>query len=314
MGINFQNVIFRYNTHSIKNTINNVSFNIDSHDEFVFILGHTGSGKSTLVQNMNALLLPEAGFIKVFNKDIVKYKSKKVLNTKRNRIKYRLSGGTLFLSASKPQYSNTLKEFRRKVGLVFQFPEYQLFESTVLKDVMFGPLNFGLNSKEAELLARNALKLVGLDSSYFEKSPFLLSGGQMRRVAIAGMIAINPDILVLDEPTVGLDPIGKIELMKLLKNIQKETHKSIIIISHDMNIVANNARRVMVMNEGNLVFDGTPRDLFSNLDDLHKFNLELPSASSIALKLKNDNLISFDELPLTIDELANIILGGKHHE
>ena len=281
MGINFRNVSFRYNKRSSLHTIKNISLQIDAKNEFITILGHTGSGKSTLVQLMNALLIPESGTVEVFGKVI------------------------------KPKNNTNLKHVRQHVGLVFQFPEYQLFEETVLKDIMFGPINFGVSKEEAESIARSTAELVGLDESILEKSPFNLSGGQMRRVAIAGILASNPEILILDEPTVGLDPRGKKEILELLKKIQKDTGKTIILITHDMSVVAEAAKRVIVMKEGDLVVDTTPTELFNNYQKLSEYNLDLPEVSKLALKLKEDGLIDFDNLPITRVQLENAIMGSK---
>ena len=179
---------------------------------------------------------------------------------------------------------------------------------------MFGPKNFGLTDEEAMKAAKKACRLVGLPSDIYEKSPFGLSGGQMRRVAVAGILALNPDIIVLDEPTVGLDPKGKEDLMKLLLQIQHDTDKTIIMITHDMNVVAEYAKRVMVMDQGNLVFDGNKRDLFEDLDRLHQFNLDLPTCARLATKLKEKGLINYTHLPLTKKELENVILGGDVNE
>lgn len=315
MGINFQRVSYKY-AYSAPLTLNEVSFDISKTNEFICILGHTGSGKSTLVQNMNALLLPTSGQITVFEKNVVKkIKHPYKLNTKKNRLKYNFEDNNkLFAKANKLIYSSNLKDLRKHIGLVFQFPEYQLFESTVLKDVMFGPKNFGLTDEEAMKAAKKACRLVGLPSDIYEKSPFGLSGGQMRRVAVAGILALNPDIIVLDEPTVGLDPKGKEDLMKLLLQIQHDTDKTIIMITHDMNVVAEYAKRVMVMDQGNLVFDGNKRDLFEDLDRLHQFNLDLPTCARLATKLKEKGLINYTHLPLTKKELENVILGGDVNE
>lgn len=311
MGINFQRVSYKY-AYNAPLTLNEVSFDVAKTNELICILGHTGSGKSTLVQNMNALLLPTSGQITVFGKNVVKkvvhpYK----LNTKKNRLKYNFTDNKkLFAKANKLVYSNNLKDLRKHIGLVFQFPEYQLFESTVLKDIMFGPKNFGLSDEDAMRAAKKACKLVGLPNDIYEKSPFSLSGGQMRRVAVAGILALNPDIIVLDEPTVGLDPKGKVDLMNLLLQIQKDTNKTIIMITHDMNVVAQYAKRVIVMDNGNLVYDGNKRDLFENIDRLHRFNLDLPTSASLALKLKEKGLINYTRLPITKEELETVILGG----
>ncbi len=315
MGINFQRVSYKY-AYSAPLTLNEVSFDISKTNEFICILGHTGSGKSTLVQNMNALLLPTSGQITVFEKNVVKkIKNPYKLNTKKNRLKYNFEDNhKLFAKANKLIYSSNLRDLRKHIGLVFQFPEYQLFESTVLKDVMFGPKNFGLTDEEAMKAAKKACRLVGLPNDIYEKSPFGLSGGQMRRVAVAGILALNPDIIVLDEPTVGLDPKGKEDLMKLLLQIQHDTDKTIIMITHDMNVVAEYAKRVMVMDQGNLVFDGNKRDLFEDLDRLHQFNLDLPTCARLATKLKEKGLINYTHLPLTKKELENVILGGDVNE
>ena len=265
---------------------------------------------------MNALLLPTAGQITVFNKSVVKHVKRPLkLNTNKNRLKYNfINNNKLFARGNKLIYSSNLKTLRKHIGLVFQFPEYQLFESTVLKDVMFGPKNFGLTEEEAMKQAKKACKVVGLPDDCLEKSPFSLSGGQMRRVAIAGILALNPDIIVLDEPTVGLDPKGKEELMNLLVNIQKETSKSIIMITHDMNVVGKYAKRVIVMDQGNKVYDGGKRELFENLTRLHQFNLDLPTSGMLATKLKEKGLINYTHLPLSKEELETVILGGDIYE
>lgn len=315
MGINFQRVSYKY-SYNAPLTLKEVSLEISSKNEFICILGHTGSGKSTLVQNMNALLLPTSGQITVFNKNVIKVvKHPYKLNTKKNRLKYNfIDNKKLFARGNKVIYSSKLKELRRHIGLVFQFPEYQLFESTVLKDVMFGPKNFGLTDEEATRAAKKACAVVGLSKDVLDKSPFSLSGGQMRRVAIAGILALNPDIIVLDEPTVGLDPKGKEELMNLLVNIQRDTSKTIIMITHDMNVVGKYAKRVIVMDQGNLVFDGSKRDLFENVDRLHQFNLDLPTSSNLAIRLKEKGLINYTHLPLSKEELETVILGGDVYE
>lgn len=284
MGINLQNVNFKYSKKATRSQLDNVSLRIDAKDEFVAILGQTGSGKSTLVQHMNGLLFADSGSVEVFGINVARSKNIK------------------------------LKPVREHVGLVFQFPEYQIFEATVLDDIMFGPKNFGKTKEEAETLARNAAKLIGISDELLERSPFSLSGGQMRRVAIAGALAIDPDILILDEPTVGLDPKGKDELLSLLLNIQKETSKSIIMISHDMNIVARFAKRILVMKDGHLVYDGTPIKLFNDEELLHKYNLDLPYISVVAKELAKKGLVTYKSIPLTIEELyACIEKGGVSH-
>lgn len=284
MGINFQNVDFKYSEKASYKQLDNVNLRINEKNEFVMIVGHTGSGKSTLVQHMNGLLLATCGKVEVFNINVIR--SKKI----------------------------KLKPIREHVSLVFQFPEYQIFESTVLEDIMFGPKNFGKSKDEAKELAIKAAHLVGINDDILDRSPFTLSGGQMRRVAIAGAMAIDPDILILDEPTVGLDPKGKDELMNLLVKMHNETHKTIIMISHDMNIVASYAKRILVMDQGKLIYDGNKEELFTDEEFLKAHNLDLPVISTIAKGLKAKGLINYDKLPLTKDELYNIIVGGKTNE
>lgn len=283
MGINFSNVGFKYDVKA-SNTLYDINLQIDKNNEFITVLGHTGSGKSTLVQLMNALNLPSSGSIEVL--------------------------GTKIDEKNKP----LLKPIRKSVGLVFQFPEYQLFEETVLKDVMFGPKNFYKGLVDEKEMAIKALKMVSLDESLYERSPFNLSGGQMRRVAIAGILASDPDILVLDEPTVGLDPRGKAELMEMLVNIQKDTSKSIIMITHDMNVVAKYAKRCIVLNNGRIVYDGPKNEMFENRDFLLEHNLDIPDITKLAYSLKNKGLITFKKPPLTKEELFTVITRGDDYE
>ena len=289
MGINFSKVNFSYyipkKKVQIKYTLKDINLNISGNDEFITILGHTGSGKSTLVQLMNALNLPTDGEVEVFGTKITR--KAKVL----------------------------LKPVRQKVGLVFQFPEYQIFEESVIKDIEFGPKNFGLNQDKAHEAAIEAAKLVGLDDALLERSPFTLSGGQMRKVAISGIIASNPDILVLDEPTVGLDPFGKKELMSLLKKFNEEYHKTIVIITHDMEVVSRYSKRTIVLNHGNMLYDGPTSELFKNEDLKTKFNLDYPEIVKTMIALKKElnledlDVFKYNELD-AYNELARV-LGDK---
>lgn len=300
MGINFSKVSFTYNIvkptlkqkiKKIKPTIQynlkDINISINSNDEFITILGHTGSGKSTLVQLMNALNLPTVGEVEVFG-DKLSHKTK---------VK--------------------LKPIRQKVGLVFQFPEYQIFEETVLKDIMFGPKNFGLSEEEAKTRALEAARLVGISEELLTRSPFSLSGGQMRKVAISGIIASNPDILVLDEPTVGLDPHGKKELLELLKMFNEKMHKTIIIITHDMEVVSRYSKRTIVLNHGDLVYDGATSKLFESDQLLSEFNLDYPEVVKIMFKLKEKfkldelNPYMFTEAD-AYNELLRVL--GENHE
>lgn len=282
MGINFQNVNFKYDSKNKIETLKNINLNINSKGEFITILGHTGSGKSTLVQMMNALIFPTSGELSILNNII------------------------------KPKHNKNLKDIRRQVGLVFQFPEYQLFEETVLKDISFGPINFGISKEEAEKVTKETCELLHISEELYQKPPFNLSGGQKRKVAIAGILASKPEILILDEPTVGLDPSSRKELLELLKQIHEETNKTIIIVTHDMNLVANYSKRTIVLDEGQIVFDDDTRKLFNNYKKLQSLNLDLPYISKLALELKERGIIAFDELPITLDELYSVMRGDTN--
>ena len=211
------------------------------------IIGPTGSGKSTLVQHLNALLLPSAGTVYVLDREIVAN-----------------------------QKNKDLKSLRKKVGLVFQFPEYQLFEETIIKDVMFGPLNFKVSEEEARQKAMKALAMVGLDPSYYERSPLDISGGQKRRVAIAGILAIDPDVLVLDEPTAGLDPQGAKSMMELFVELNRNHHKTILIVTHDMDHVLNYCDNVVVMKKGEILTHQQVNDFFFKGEDVLDIEMALP--------------------------------------
>lgn len=250
MSIKFENVFFTYqeNTPFCTHALNNINLEIND-NEFVGLIGHTGSGKSTLVQHINALLRPSKGVIKVGDYEIIA-KAKKIKN---------------------------LKNLKKYAGLVFQFPEYQLFEETVAKDILFGPKNFNLlNGVNPDDLVKNILNMVGLDESFKDKSPFELSGGEKRRVAIAGILAFNPDVLIVDEPTAGLDPKSAISMMNLFKKFNEEG-KTIILVTHQMDHVINYASRIIVFNESKIEFDGIPYDLFKNECLVKKLNLDLPN-------------------------------------
>lgn len=249
MSLIINHLTYKYNPGTAMESvaIEDVSFEI--HDgEFIGLIGHTGSGKSTLVQHLNGLLKPCEGSIYYNGRDIF-------------------------------DGDYNLKELRSHVGLVFQYPEHQLFETDVFSDVCFGPKNLGLEKKEVELRAYTALKLVGLADEYFYQSPFDLSGGQKRRVAIAGVLAMKPDILVLDEPTAGLDPKGRDELLNMLKQIQTETKCTVVLVSHSMEDVANYADRLIVMNKSKLVYDDTPLNVFRHYDELKEMGLGVPAIS-----------------------------------
>lgn len=259
MGIQFKNVSHTYKGIQSKyDAIMDVNLNIDGNGEFIAIVGHTGSGKSTLVQHMNALLVPTSGTVEVFNTVLPQPKKAKI------------------------------NHLRQKVGLVFQFPEYQLFEETIIKDIMFGPKNFKDSEEDALKKAKTAANLVGIPESLYEQSPFRISGGQMRRVAVAGILAMEPKILVLDEPTRGLDPKGRNEFMDMFKKIHEEENKTIVLITHDMDIVSEYAKRIIVMKDGYVVFDGKKEELFEHPNFID-FHLDFPTPIKI-LKHLNQTL------------------------
>ncbi|BCR35368.1 energy-coupling factor transporter ATPase [Mariniplasma anaerobium] len=258
MDIQFKDVGYKYKGIKVNyDALNHINLTLDEKDEFVAIIGHTGSGKSTLVQHMNALLLPTSGTLNVLGQILP------------------------------PQKNEKINHLRQKVGLVFQFPEYQLFEETILKDIMFGPKNFKSTEQEALEKAKKAATIVGITEELYEQSPFRISGGQMRRVAIAGILAMEPKILVLDEPTRGLDPRGRKDLMKIFKELHEVEHKSIVLISHDMDVVSEYAKRVIVLEEGEIVFDGKKEDLFEH-PNFESFHLDLPTPLRILKHLEKE--------------------------
>lgn len=277
MEISFKQVdyIYQPNTPLENIGLQDISVTIKDHS-FTALIGHTGSGKSTFVQHINALLKPTAGEIRIGDKLITADTNNK-----------------------------DLKPLRQRVGMVFQFPESQLFEETVERDIMFGPMNFGMSSDDAKKMAKKALQQVGLSESYLEKSPFDLSGGQMRRVAIAGVLASNPEALILDEPTAGLDPKGRHEMMMLFNNLHKEG-KTIILVTHNMEDVVNYADDVVVFNHGKVVKHDTPAEVFKDEAWISANNLELPRSAEFMNRLKNKGLTTTDN-PLVIDDLVTSI-------
>ena len=279
MGIILDNVSYTYQegTPFASAALSDVSLTIED-GSYTAIIGHTGSGKSTILQLLNGLLVPTEGSVRVFD--------------------------TLITSTS---VNKQIRQIRKQVGLVFQFAENQIFEETVLKDVAFGPQNFGVSVEEAEAIAREKLALVGIDESLFERSPFELSGGQMRRVAIAGILAMEPRILVLDEPTAGLDPIGRKELMTLFKKLHQDGI-TIVLVTHLMDDVAEFADQVYVMEKGKLVKGGKPSLVFQNVEFMEKSQLGVPKITRFAQRLV-DRGISFEQLPITIEEFKEFING-----
>ncbi len=260
MSLKLENISYIYEQGTTSQTaaIKNVNLEIEK-GEFVAIIGHTGSGKSTLIQHFNGLEKATEG--KVY------YDGKNIYDK-----------------------DFDIRQLRCKVGLVFQYPEHQLFEENVLKDVCFGPKNQGLSKEECIEKAKEALTLVGVDEELYEKSPFELSGGQKRRVAIAGVLAMEPDILVLDEPTAGLDPAGRDKILNCIKELHDKKHIAVVLVSHSMEDVANYAERIIVMDNGQVMFDDTPKKVFKHYKELEKIGLSAPQITYIMHRLKEQGL------------------------
>lgn len=277
MELTLKHISYSYNPDAKepKYAVKDVSFTIRE-GEFCALIGHTGSGKSTLVQFLNGLMRPTEGLV-LFN------------------------GENIF------EKKYPLKTLRQKVGLVFQYPEHQLFEETVLKDICYGPKNMGLGKEEQIDSARRAMALVGLSESYEEKSPFELSGGEKRRVAIAGVLAMNPECLILDEPTAGLDPAGRDDILGTVRELSDKENIAVVLVSHSMDDVAVYAERLLVMNSGELVYDDTPRNVFRHYKELEKMGLSAPQVTYIAHELKKRGL-DIDENVMTIAEAKAEIL------
>ncbi len=263
------NYIYGEGSGFVKHALKDVSLAVDK-NEFIGLIGHTGSGKSTLTQIFNGLLRATSGDV-YFNGDNIYDKD------------------------------YDMKKRRSKVGLVFQYPEHQLFETTVFKDVCFGPKNLGLDKRECELRAFEALELVGMDKELFYNSPFELSGGQKRRAAIAGVIAMKPEVLILDEPTAGLDPQGRDEILDMVKAMHEQTQMTVILVSHSMEDVAKYVGRILVMNDGCLMYDDVPREVFAHYRELEKIGLAAPQVTYIMHALKERGM-DVDTDAITIEE------------
>jgi len=279
MSLILDKVSYKYSqgtAYEIK-ALDNVSLEIKD-GEFVAVIGHTGSGKSTLVQHLNGLIKATEGSIYYNGQDIY-------------------------------EKDYDIKDLRTQVGMVFQYPEHQLFEATVLEDVCFGPKNQGLDEKECKIRAIEALDLVGMDERYFDQSPFELSGGQKRRAAIAGVIAMKPAVLILDEPTAGLDPKGRDEILDLIKDIHNKRGDTVVLVSHSMEDVANYADRIIVMDAGAPVFDGTPKEVFAHYKELENMGLAAPQVTYVMNDLKKAGFdVACDAT--TVEEAKNAILAA----
>ena len=250
--------------------------------EFLGIIGHTGSGKSTLIQHLNGLLRPTDGQILLDGTDIW-------------------------------ERPKEIRKVRFQVGLVFQYPEYQLFEETVYKDISFGPKNMGLEGEEIDYRVRRAAAFAGIDEEMLEKSPFELSGGQKRRVAIAGVIAMEPKVLILDEPTAGLDPRGREAILAQLRSYHKQKGNTVILVSHSMEEIARNVDRIVVMSHSHKLMDGTPEEVFSRAGELLQVGLDVPQVTKVAMELQKRGLLA-DSSVYTIDELVRRLLALKGGE
>ncbi len=274
--ISLDNVSYYYDSNSPDKTaaVKNVSLEIND-GEFWGIIGHTGSGKSTLTELMCGLIKAASGTVKAFGTDLKTTK-------------------------------NTVKALKGRIGLVFQYPEHQLFEETVLKDICFGPKNLGCSEEDAEERARKAMKLVGLDEKYEQSSPFELSGGEKRRAAIAGVLAMKPEVLILDEPTAGLDPAGRDELLEMLSEIKKTWCRSVVLVSHSMEDVARTVDKVLVMNDGEAVLCGGVREVYSDAERLLDIGLDVPQISRLIARLNKMGWNLASDI-LTVGEAADAI-------
>ncbi len=268
------NYIYSQGTPYEKHALNGVDLTIEQ-GEFIGLIGHTGSGKSTLIQHLNALLKPTSGSVIIDGLSIFSEKTSK-------------------------------KEIRQKVGLVFQYPEHQLFELTVYKDVAFGPINMGLDETEVDRRVRDALQKVGLEEDIYEKSPFELSGGQKRRVAIAGVLAMRPHILILDEPTAGLDPYGRDEILGEIQRLHAQENMTIILVSHSMEDVANYVERIIVMDQGRIILQGDKYSVFKEVDLLEGVGLGVPQIAKMCNELAQKGFV-FDQTITTLDEAVKAL-------
>lgn len=273
--------IYGADTPTATTALENINLEINE-GEFIALIGHTGSGKSTLIQHLNGLIKATEGNIY--------YKDKSIYDKDFN-----------------------MKELRSHVGLVFQYPEHQLFEVDVFTDVCFGPKNMGLSKEEIEKRAIAALRTVGLDERFYDSSPFELSGGQKRRAAIAGVLAMEPDVLILDEPTAGLDPAGRDDILECISKMHKERNMTIILVSHSMEDVAEYADRIIVMNKGKVAFDDTPEEVFKYYKELEAMGLAAPQVTYIVNRLRDEGF-DIPSDPITVDEAVDAIMNMMNLE
>ena len=284
MAIVLDNITYTYGvgTPFEKTALKGISVTIEN-GEFLGIIGHTGSGKSTFVQHLNGLFHPTTGKVTVNGVDV-------------------------------SEKTDEAKHMRHKVGMVFQYPEHQLFEETIAEDIAFGPKNLGLDAEEVDRRVREAMAFVGLDyDTYAERSPFHLSGGQMRRVAIAGVVAMEPDFLVLDEPSAGLDPFGREEIFEEIIKLHKEKDVTVILVSHNMEDISRMANRLIVLDKGHIVLDGKPLDIFNHHRHvLQQVGVDVPPVSVLIESLRNRGLDVSNEV-LTVDDAVQAILEGGQH-
>ncbi|MED1438018.1 energy-coupling factor ABC transporter ATP-binding protein [Aeribacillus composti] len=279
MDIKIRQLEHRYQMNTPFERLALCDINMDIHEgTYLAVIGHTGSGKSTILQHLNGLLLPTKGSIQL---------------------------GDRLIKAGEKQ--KNLKSIRKKVGIVFQFPEHQLFEETVEKDIAFGPMNFGASFEEAKKKVKEVLPLVGLGEEILHQSPFELSGGQMRRVAIAGVLAMEPEVLVLDEPTAGLDPKGRNEIMELFYRLHKEKKLTTILVTHSMEDAAKYADEIAVLHQGELKMKGSPKEIFRLTGELEQLGLDLPESIKLVMKLEEKFSLTVEDKPLTLEETADFI-------
>lgn len=283
MSITVKNLVHIYSKNGPfeRAAVNDVSFHIDD-GEFIGLIGHTGSGKSTMIQHLNGLLKPNSGSVVIDGIDIT-------------------------------QKGVNMREIRGKVGIVFQYPEYQLFEETVYRDIAFGPGNLGKSAEEIDCIIHDVMRLVGLGEHLLEKSPFELSGGQKRRVAIAGVLAMEPEILILDEPTAGLDPLARNNILSLISNLHMERKITVIFVTHSMEDIARVAGKIMVMADGKIAMFDTPERVFAQADRLHEIGLDVPQISTVVSRLRTMG-VDLGEGIYTVEAAKNAILRYKEKQ